>query len=259
MHYAASSEIMDQLIPYRIPETPAATDINLMESRLGQVRDHLTGLAAELNNLRLYHRRTLEQLPLATCSVGQDLEVLMWNTAMEDLTGIDSNQVTGSHLENVLEPWGGLLHRFALSAEPRFYKQQIKLNSHPHWVTLYKAAIPSSMAHQMDGQVILLEDVTELQTLEQELVHSERLASVGRLAAGVAHEIGNPVTGIACLVQNLKYETDNPEILETGEQILSQTDRVTRIVQSLMSFSHSGHHGSTEYSEVAPHRCYLSH
>ncbi len=42
--------------------------------------------------------------------------------------------------------------------------------------------------------------------MEEELIHNERLASIGRLAAGVAHEIGNPVTGIACLAQNLEYE-----------------------------------------------------
>jgi signal transduction histidine kinase len=71
-------------------------------------------------------------------------------------------------------------------------------------------------------------------------VHSERLASIGRLAAGVAHEIGNPVTGIACLAQNLKYDTENPESLETAEQILTQTERISRIVQTLVNFAHSG-------------------
>lgn len=250
-----ASEIMDRLVPYKVPESAGATDINLIESRLSQVRNHLTGLAAELNNLRLYHRRTLEELPLATCSIGVDMEVLMWNSAMASLTGVSSSQVTGSHLENVVEPWGSLLSKFALSAEPRFYKRQIILNNHEHWITLHKASIPSSLAHQVDGQVLLLEDVTELQMLEKELVHSERLASVGRLAAGVAHEIGNPVTGIACLAQNLKYDTDDPEILETGRQILSQTDRVSRIVQSLVSFSHAGQQSESELHEINPREC----
>ena len=250
-----ASEIMDRLVPYKVPESPGATDINLIESRLSQVRDHLTGLAAELNNLRLYHRRTLEELPLATFSIGADMEILMWNSAMADLTGIASDEVTGSHLEDVVEPWGGLLTKFALSHEPRFYKRQITLNNQAHWITLHKATIPSSMAHQVDGQVILLEDVTELQMLEQELVHSERLASVGRLAAGVAHEIGNPVTGIACLAQNLKYDTEDPEILETGDQILSLTGRVTRIVQSLVSFSHAGQQADNVLHQVNPREC----
>ena len=93
---------------------------------------------------------------------------------------------------------------------------------------------------KQDGQVIMLEDLTETQRLESELVHSERLASVGRLAAGVAHEIGNPVTGIACLAQNLQHETETDEITDTASQILTQTDRISSIVRTLVNFSHSG-------------------
>ena len=255
MGMSMASEMLDRLIPFKVPESHSATDINLIESRLTQFRNHLTGLAAELNNLRLYHRRTLEELPLATCSIGQDMEILMWNSAMSNLTGIESDLVTGSHLQDVAPPWGELLSAFSTSRKPHFYKRQIFLNDRPHWITLHKATIPSTLAHRVDGQVILLEDVTELQMLEQELVHSERLASVGRLAAGVAHEVGNPVTGIACLAQNMRYETDDPEILESVEQILSQTNRVSRIVHSLVSFSHSGQRSQDEFESTSLREC----
>ena len=50
-------------------------------------------------------------------------------------------------------------------------------------------------------------------------------------------------TGIACLAQNLEYETDADEIRNTAAEILTQTDRVTRIVESLINFSHVGAHG----------------
>ena len=73
--------------------------------------------------------------------------------------------------------------------------------------------------------------------LEQRLSHNERLASIGRLAAGVAHEIGNPVTGIACLAQNLKAENHDPELRDASQQILEQTQRISRIVQSLVGFA----------------------
>jgi nitrogen-specific signal transduction histidine kinase len=90
------------------------------------------------------------------------------------------------------------------------------------------------------NQTLLMEEVTETVMLEKELLHNERLASLGRLAAGVAHEIGNPVTGIACLAQNLKYDSDKPEIAEAARDILTQTERISRIVQSLVNFSHAG-------------------
>ena len=255
MGITVASEIMDRQVPYILPESEGVTDINLIESRIHQYRDHLTGLAAELNNLRLYHRRTLEELPMATCSVGKDMEILMWNSAMAYLTGIQAETVTGSHLKDVLEPWGELLHHFSQSEHSHLHKRELELAGRTHWVTLHKAAIPSSYAHRVDGQVILLEDITELHLLENELVHSERLASIGRLAAGVAHEIGNPVTGIACIAQNMKYETEDEEMLESAAQILSQTERVNRIVQSLVSFAHAGQQKESGFHSVELKEC----
>nr|MBP7958980.1 HAMP domain-containing histidine kinase [Thiopseudomonas sp.] len=71
-------------------------------------------------------------------------------------------------------------------------------------------------------------------------------------AAGVAHEIGNPITGIACLAQNLREERDeDAEIIEMSSQILEQTKRVSRIVQSLMSFSHSGQQQHDNHEPVS--------
>lgn len=250
-----AGEIMDRHLPYKLAERGDTLDINLIENRLAQYRNHLTGMAAELNNLRLYHRKTLEELPMAVCSLGRDGEILMWNRAMELLTQTPSDDVTGSRLDNLEEPWRALLLDFSHSTEPHYYRQQIELGGRPHWISLHKANIDGGVNPDEYDQVILLEDVTETQLLEQELIHSERLASVGRLAAGVAHEIGNPITGIACLAQNLRYESENPEILETADQILSQTDRVSRIVQSLVGFSHSGQNKKSEFEAVKLRAC----
>ncbi len=251
---ALASEIMDTLIPFKVPDGQGITDINLIEERLHHYRDHLSGMAAELNSLRLYHRSTLEQLPIAICSVGQDREVLMWNGAMQTLSKVPSIEVTGSYLDELEEPWRSVLVNFADSDKPHIQKIAVEVGNKTTWVSLYKASIPASNDHQIQGQVILVEDITEMQTLEKELVHSERLASVGRLAAGVAHEIGNPVTGIDCLAQNLKYDSKDPEVLETADQILSQTKRVSRIVHSLVSFSHAGHN-SNELEPVYLYEC----
>ena len=262
MGISMASEIMDRAVPLTVPEagTEFSTDINLMESRLNQFRHELTGLAAELDQLRLHHRKTLEQLPLAVCSVGRDGEILMWNSAMQEVTEVDSEQVSGAAISAVPKPWGDLLSQFLAGDQDHRYKVAVQLAqlnsatteeggiSKERWINFHKAIIPAPARRREDehaipreeGKVLVLEDVTDLQLLEDELVHSERLASVGRLAAGVAHEIGNPVTGIACIAQNMRYETQEPDLLESVDQILSQTDRVSRIVHSLVSFSHSG-------------------
>ncbi|MFI2813132.1 ATP-binding protein [Microbulbifer sp. M83] len=248
-----AGQIIDRHIPFKNSDQPANRDIHLIESRLGRYKNQLTGLAAELNNLRLYHRQMLEELPLAACSLGSDGEVLLWNYAMQDVTGIAAGDVLGAKLDYLPEPWHSLLRDFAASDEGSRFKQQVDIDGHSHWLNLHKTRLRSSASPRgrrepSDAQMLLVEDITETQVLEQELIHSERLASVGRLAAGVAHEVGNPVTGIACLAQNLQFESDSNEVRDTADQILSQTQRISRIVQSLVNFSHSG----KQESERAP-------
>ena len=147
-----------------------------------------------------------------------------------------------------------MLLDFIADNNTHLHKKTIEVNGRPRWVNLHKGALENPDNKGYGGLVILLEDQTDTQLLEDELIHSERLASVGRLAAGVAHEIGNPITGIAMLAQDIKYETDNEHLLEIGEQILEQTKRVSRIVQSLVNFSHTGNH--KQHQEQGPVNIY---
>ncbi|BFM06061.1 ATP-binding protein [Halioxenophilus aromaticivorans] len=251
MGRSVASEIIDRHLPYRLPSQAGNTDINLMESRLHRYRDRLTGMAAELDSLRLYHRNTIYELPMAVCSLGSDLEVITWNRSMEELTSIQSGDVAGAHLSDLSSPWRELIIDFTDSEERHLHGQLVKVDGKERFFSLHKSPLHTPKAiGEEDGQVILIEEITELKLLEQELTHSERLASIGRLSAGVAHEIGNPVTGIACLAQNLKYDSDAPEVLETAEQILSQTHRISSIVHSLVTFSHSGSHNPRQCSAV---------
>lgn len=220
--------------------------IHVLENHLESYQNRLTGLAAELDELRRFHRTTLQRLPVGVCSLGDSRNILLWNTEMEHYTGISSDEALDQDLSTLPNPWGKLLMDFASQDDPHLHNQKVLLNATPHWFTFHKALIDENSVGSFSSQVILIEDETETQLLSEELIHSERLASIGRLAAGVAHEIGNPITGIACLAQNLRYETQNKEVLYSGKQILEQTNRVDRIVKSLMNFAHSGSVGKLD-------------
>jgi PAS domain S-box-containing protein len=245
---SVAQDIVETFLPYKAgSETYVTEDIHFIENRLEDYHSRLTGLAAELDTLRRYHRQTLQELPMGVCSLAKDQEILMWNKAMEELTEIPAQRVVGSRLNTLAEPWRGLLERFIELPDEHLHKQRLALDGQTRWLNLHKAAIDEPLAPGNSGLVLLVEDLTETQMLEDKLVHSERLASIGRLAAGVAHEIGNPITGIACLAQNLREEREgDPELTEISEQIIEQTKRVSRIVQSLMSFAHSGSHQHSE-------------
>ncbi|TLP75233.1 PAS domain S-box protein [Pseudomonas nitroreducens] len=239
---SVAQDMVETFLPYKASSEAYVTeDIHFIESRLEDYHSRLTGLAAELDTLRRYHRQILQDLPMGVCSLAKDQEILMWNRAIEDLTGVSAQRVVGSRLAALPDPWRSLLEGFIDAPDEHLHKQRLTIEGQTRWLNLHKAAIEEPLAPGNSGLVLLVEDLTETQSLEDKLIHSERLASIGRLAAGVAHEIGNPITGIACLAQNLREEREGDgELTEISGQILEQTKRVSRIVQSLMSFAHAG-------------------
>jgi PAS domain S-box-containing protein len=238
---AVAHNMVNRCLPFEPPGEGSSEDINLIERNLDRAQLRFTGLAADLNNLRRHYREILNNLPIGICSVGGDGELLMWNRAMERITAIRAESILGSHCSALPAPWRDILEEFLRGDENTILKKEVPSDSaSPRWISLQKAAAGTLPGKTSRDQVMLIEDITEFELLEQELLHSERLASIGRLAAGVAHEIGNPVTGIACLAQNLEYETEPQEVRDTAQDILKQTERVSRIVESLVNFSHVG-------------------
>ena len=235
-------ELIDGYLPYSIVSEHGSSDLNVIENRIESYRSNLSGMAADLDSLRRYHRQILLDLPLGVCSLTNDNEVVMWNHSLEEFTSINSADVVGSQLVDMDEPWQTLLRNFLDEDANHSFKQNFQLEGQEKSVNLHKAIIEESGEYDTshEGIIILIEDITETEILEAGLTHSERLASIGRLAAGVAHEIGNPITGIACLAQTIRDEYDSGELNSLAEQIIEQTDRTSKILQSLVNFAHAG-------------------
>jgi signal transduction histidine kinase len=175
----------------------------------------------------------------------------MWNRSMAQITGIEPRDALGSLLDSMSQPWRQIIGDFQRGDTNTILKTEVVTEpGASRWISLHKASSEDDTTSSNGNTVILVEDITDFELLEEELLHNERLASIGRLAAGVAHEIGNPITGIACLAQNLEYETDPQEVRYMAQDILKQTGRVTRIVESLVNFSHAG--SSSGQANLAP-------
>lgn len=240
------------------PGMALADRVRFAEERLEESHNRLQGLAAELDKLRRYHRQVLQDLPLGVCAVAPERNVVSWNHAMAELSGLAADDVLGAALDDLPPPWSPLLGEFVEGSERHARKVRLEVGGRTRTLNLHKAAIEASAWGREGpdgGTVVLVEDLTDLHNLEAELAHSERLASIGRLAAGVAHEVGNPITGVACLAQNLVHEHDDQAIRESVDQILEQTKRVSGIIQSLIGFSHSGGADDEAFAPVAVCEC----
>ncbi len=227
-------------------KTALADSMRYVEDRLEASRSQLEGLSVELDNLRRLHRQILQDLPLGVCATDNQGKIVLWNLALEMMTGVETEHMIGTDLGRLPHPWDGLLAGFARSAEDHIYRMELAVAGRPRWYNLHKSAYADpgiqGAGFSRPGVVMLIEDLTDLGTLEAELEHNNRLASVGRLAAGVAHEIGNPVTGIASLAQNLRHEHDPEVMRQSVEDIIEQTRRITGILGTLKSFSRGSRH-----------------
>lgn len=231
---------------YLAMDTPEVTssndDLYLLENRLEGLHNQLTGMARELDQLRRFHRDTLMRLPTGVFLLAHDGEILLWNDAMERMTGVANDRALGAQLDILPTAWHLLLQAFVANDQLDASLTPLNAPAQPRWLNLHKSISAEIRSiGQPSALVVVVDDQTQIKVLEEELVHNERLAAIGSLSAGVAHEIGNPITGIDSLAQELRYLSTNREVQEVAQQIRNQTSRVTSIVQSLVSYAHVGH------------------
>ncbi|MCP4186299.1 MAG: GHKL domain-containing protein [Gammaproteobacteria bacterium] len=226
----------------RATKSALADTIQFVEHSQEETRSKLKGVSSELDLLRRFHFQVLQDLPLGVVSISHDLQIISWNKALTKITTIEQNNVIGTPVKQLDNPWRDMLLSFVHSEDFQITKLKVNLNGDLLILNLFKAVVSQNLdSGSGSGTAILIEDHSKRYSLEEKLAHSERLASIGQLATGIAHEIGNPVTGIACLAQDIQAESESPEQVKNGlKQILTQTERITNIVSSLVDFSHVG-------------------
>jgi signal transduction histidine kinase len=204
---------------------------------------HLSSLETirtrEMQRLKDYSENIIESLTIGVAVIDQTGAVIGWNRVLEDKLGIMKTRAMGKNL-------GDLLDAKAYSALfPEEAQQDFRLLSEIPISTGSDAERTFDIAKtplldntlRAYGTIIAFEDVTEKIHLQQQLLTSEKLASIGLLSAGVAHEINTPLTGISSYVQMLQKTLADSHYAQILEKIEIQTERVARIVKNLLSFS----------------------
>ncbi|MFC1561505.1 PAS domain S-box protein, partial [candidate division KSB1 bacterium] len=178
--------------------------------------------------------------------IGLDLnnKIISWNHGAEEIFGYKKNEVIEKNFDILLP------NEFIKSRELEFLNEElIKCGSIRNYegerITKSGKRIYTSLTRSLikdkKGKVIgssaILRDITEYKKLKTQMSHSEKLSVVGQLAAGIAHEVGNPLTSISSLIQVLTRNTSNKELSDNLLLIKKQTDRITRLIRELVNFS----------------------
>jgi two-component system nitrogen regulation sensor histidine kinase GlnL len=202
--------------------------------------------------------RVIENLDRAVLATDRDGQIILFNPAAEVCTGLSRRQSIGRHYRDLFadQPRITDLIRVALDeGRPISDDEQVSL-IRPHMLPTPVSVAVSPIfdnAGTQDGIVLIIRDLTRLRELEMALRQADRLSMLGTLAAGLAHEVKNPLGGIRGAAQLLGMElgSDSP-LAEYTDVVIREVERVNDIIEELMDLTRprSENMGETDISQI---------
>jgi PAS domain S-box-containing protein len=209
----------------------------------GRLYRQLTVKATELDRMREFSENILESLNDGLAVVNRDGRIIRWNRRLEELYGVRHEVAVAHPLDEIFDPSFLELLRSAQHEAPEgstFYRVPLMTRQDaPRRLLVNVATTPLRDSDgEIAGTIVIIEDISTRVQLEEQLQISEKMASIGLLAAGVAHEVNTPLTGISSFTQMLLQgaEPDDPRT-KVLEKIERQTFRAAKIVNGLLNLA----------------------
>lgn len=196
-----------------------------------------------IDDIQAFTSLLIAKLPVGVIAVDGSGRITTWNGAVSQLTGIDKSAALGKQPEEILPEQlaAFFVGKEAVSHDDTVARAEISvrllLGDRRSELLCHSLTITDTQRQYM-GKVLLISDVTEIKSLEQRMRESERLAAIGRMAGGVAHEVRNPLSsikGLALLLKN-KFPTGSKE-QTTADLLIQETERMNRTITEMLSFT----------------------
>ncbi len=197
----------------------------------------------KLANLQQFLERIIMTFPLGVIIFEED-RIRIFNEKIGEIFEIDSDIET-EELKGILEERGLLpfIEMLINSGGGHLSDVPLVINDKKKYLEIH--------AKKLDERsyIIIIEDITEKKLQEQRTLEAEanmlkqdKLATIGQMAAGIAHELNNPIAGINSLAQLLLHRMEkNKQVTESDidklQKIIANTDRITRLIRNLLQFS----------------------
>ena len=204
----------------------------------------------QIERLKDFSENIVESLNVGVLAVDLDGAVESWNTQLERLIGVPRHEAVGRKLEDVL-PSDLMAEIAARAGDDRIsslYKFHMRNRAGRNLVVNVSIAPLVGKSGDRIGRLILVDDITQRIRLEEQMVQTEKLTSLGLLAAGVAHEVNTPLAVISNYIQMLAKQLPSGDPRhQLIDKVVKQTFRASEIVNNLLNFSRTG---AAEFTEV---------
>ncbi len=223
-----------QNIPTRLPQLPG---------EMGQISQSVNNLAQALRETRTLNDLIIENAADGVIAIDRQGDVTTMNPAAEVITGYQRHELVG-------QPYSMLFDN------TQFYSPVLDTLEHgtehvaleisfPGRDRTIELSVTTSRIHnthgEMIGALVIFSDLTARKETQRRMAQAERLATLGELMAGVAHEVRNPLTAIRGYVQILRQQTSDLIHQEYLSVVLKEIDSINKVIQQLLEFSRPRH------------------
>jgi two-component system sensor histidine kinase PilS (NtrC family) len=196
--------------------------------------------SSQLEDLQAFNQHVIDSLTSGLATSDMDGRLLSFNRAAEAITALSAADVVGRFVGDILQLPESFQKLFAPGAIPSG-RQRSEFGYH-RWDGLHiemgMMSAPLITPRGESGFLFTFQDVTELRKRDREARVQQRLAAVGEMAAGIAHEIRNPLASMAGSIQILRDELPlTPDQSQLMDIVLRESDRLNETIRSFLSFA----------------------
>lgn len=218
----------------------ASVEQNALQVLCGQLAVAIENaeLFTEVQNAKIYNETLLENLTSAVIAAGVDERITVFNNEAGQITSFSSDQMLDRPIDDLPEVLRNPLRQTLQTGKSQDSGEIVLGNGADNCVVRASTSIFHGQDQQVLGAMMVLTDITALKQLELQIRRSDRLASLGTLSAGMAHEIKNPLVSIKTFAQLLPERYLDSDFRETFSNLIGhEIDRIDSLVNQLLRFA----------------------
>jgi PAS domain S-box-containing protein len=235
-HHLAGVMLLGPRVSGRIYGNVEQNALQLLGGQLAVAIENAE-LFTEVQNAKIYNETLLQNLTTGVIAADADCQVTVFNKQAEQITGLRPERVCDQSIETLPPSLQEVLRETLRTG--LLQDRELVLESEDESIVVRAS---SSVFHGQHGEslgaLMVLTDVTALKRLEQQIRRSDRLASLGTLSAGMAHEIKNPLVSIKTFAQLLPERYQDSDFRDTFSSLIGhEIDRIDSLVNQLLRFA----------------------